>query len=286
MWQFDHPAITQLLQIILLRHQQKKACILVGLTGAQGSGKTTLARHLQVKLEQHALHCVAFSIDDLYLTHSDRKQLAQKVHPLLATRGVPGTHDLSLGFKTLAALSAAHFGTETLIPAFDKLIDDRKPKAAWPVFSGSVDIIILEGWCVGAVPQPNEQLKQAINELECLEDADGQWRYYVNQRLKDDYSRFFRQIDVLFMLKVPNMDSVFRWRYQQEQMLAQSSIGVQSVTTDIRNSSTMSKIQLRRFIQHFERLTCWMLEEMPERADLVLALDEQHNIERYDCNSK
>lgn len=264
----------------ITQHQPHRPMVL-GVNGAQGSGKSTLAVLLETLLTTaFHLKVTSFSIDDFYKTRAEREHLSRTVHPLLITRGVPGTHDVALGLGTLEALKTAAPGSEIAIPAFDKALDDRKPRDQWPVWRGPVDIILFEGWCVGARPQPDSDLANPINDLERLEDPDGRWRRYVNDQLKGPYQSWFAELDRLIMLKVPSMEQVFAWRLQQERQLAERYAGAAGQTLRL-----MNETQLRRFIQHFERLTRWMLKEMPNRADVVLSLNRCHQFNHILVNS-
>ncbi len=257
----------------LARQQaQQQTPMVVGLHGGQGAGKSTLSRLLQVLLgEGFDKTVVTLSIDDLYLTRAERQRLAQQVHPLLATRGVPGTHDVELGIDLLAQLKQSREVAVRMVQ-FDKATDDRQDESRWPTIVTPVDIIFFEGWCVGAVAQAEEELQPAMNELEARQDADGRWRQYVNHQLQTGYQKLFALIDRLIMLKVPSMEQVLQWRLLQEYKLARSLTGKQGP------SRLMSEAQLRHFIMHFERLTRASLKEMPQHADVVLSLDEQHRI--------
>lgn len=243
---------------------------MVGVNGAQGTGKSTLGRFLQLFLERrHNLRCVTLSIDDFYYTHEERELLAKNTHPLLLTRGVPGTHDVSLGISTCQQLLAADGQATTPIPRFNKALDDRYAPESWPRHEGATDVLLFEGWCVGNRPQLPETLQTPINALEADEDRDGRWRQYVNNSLQH-YQPWFRMIDQLVMLKAPSMAAIFRWRLEQEQKLAERHRGD--------NSRIMNSEQIIRFVQHYERLTTFALEEMPQRADCVFHLNEDHNI--------
>ena len=245
---------------------------MVGINGAQGTGKSTLGQFLELFLKhKYGLQCVSVSIDDMYYTRQEREQLARNTHPLLITRGVPGTHDLALGISVCEQLLAAGDQTETLIPRFDKANDDRLPPEQWTRHRGRTDVLLLEGWCVGNRPQPPDTLGDPINELEEKEDADGRWRRYVNINLQY-YQSWFNMIDQLVMLKAPSMAAIYRWRGLQEQKLAARHEG--------KGNRIMSNADIRRFVQHYERLTAYALEEMPERADWVFHLNEQHDITR------
>ena len=251
--------------------------VIVGINGAQGTGKSTLALFLETLLSQHLdCPCARFSLDDIYLTRAEREAKARTVHPLLLTRGVPGTHDIELGNRVLNELLAAGADSVVPIPAFDKSRDDRAPLAQWPLHRGAVKIILLEGWCVAALPEHDPQrLQQPINSLEALEDADGQWRGYVNQHLAGEYQAFFSRLDYLVMLRAPSMECILEWRTLQEQKLAER-LGVHQNGADA--GRIMTPEQIKRFIMHYERLTRVMLEEMPARSDTLYEIDEQHRI--------
>ncbi|MCV6609591.1 MAG: hypothetical protein OIF55_02350 [Amphritea sp.] len=270
------------------RKKRQNGPLVVGINGAQGAGKSTLFNLLEVILEEgFDLKVVGLSIDDLYKTRSDREQLADAVHPLLKTRGVPGTHDVELGIELLKRLKGefASTGQSVKIPVFDKSIDDRCPPALWQEWNDDADIIVLEGWCVGAVPQDEQALQTPVNDLEQTEDPDGAWRNYVNQQLQGAYKDLFAMVDVLIMLKVPSMESVFEWRSQQEKKLAERVKYIYDTQQPTQHLRIMNEDEIQRFIQHYERLTRTMLEELPDRADICLALNENHKISKIHVNS-
>lgn len=202
-------------------HDTEKQPIVVGIHGAQGTGKSTLTLFLREILLRHRNRSTAnFSLDDIYLTRGERQDLAERVHPLFITRGVPGTHDVALGQQVLNRLRSAAPEDATPIPAFDKSRDDRVPRDQWPVFGGRAEVILLEGWCLDARPEKDSALAEPMNRLEENEDPDGIWRSYVNDQLKGEYRQFFDEIDFLVMLKAPSMECVLEWRRLQEQKLA------------------------------------------------------------------
>ena len=261
-------------------HRQKAVGkpLLLGVNGAQGSGKSTLCRFLQLILaEAYQYKVIGFSIDDLYLTRAERQRLGQEIHPLLVTRGVPGTHDISLGQRILRALFDPT-GKRVALPVFDKALDDRRPPAEWPIVDGPADIVIFEGWCVGAKPQAEMELVKPVNGLELEEDPDGIWRTYVNRQLQGSYASLFDRIDRLILLKVPSMDCVYQWRSLQEQKLAEKT------ASTTYGSHIMDDTAMKRFIMHYERITRHVLAEMPERADLTLSLDHNHQFTNPDIH--
>ncbi|WP_044558922.1 kinase [Azospirillum sp. B4] len=236
---------------------------ILGICGAQGSGKSTLADGLAERLVASNLRVAVLSLDDLYLTKGERQDLARDVHPLLATRGVPGTHDVGLGLAVLDGLGAPG---RTLLPRFDKAVDTRAAEGAW--VEGPVDVVLFEGWCVGAVPQDAADLDAPVNDLERDRDTGGEWRRHVNAALAGDYQRLFGRLDALVLLAAPDFAVVRGWRIQQEETL-RARLRAAGKPTD----GTMTDEQVSRFIQFYERLTRHILAEMPGRADLTLRLD-------------
>ncbi|MES2342069.1 MAG: kinase [Pseudomonadota bacterium] len=237
----------------------------VGVCGTQASGKSTLTAVLRRLLEARGLRVAALSLDDLYLTHAERQVLAREVHPLLATRGVPGTHDVALGLAVLDGLARPG---EILLPAFDKAADDRRP-AGVPVV-GPVDVILFEGWCVGAVAQDPAALAEPVNALERERDPDGRWRSFVNAALAGPYQDLFTRIDLLVLLKAPSFEVVLAWRREQE---AKLRARLAREGGDLKRA--MTDDQVADFIAHYERLTRHILAEMPGRADVVVELDAE-----------
>jgi D-glycerate 3-kinase len=243
---------------------------LLGINGAQGSGKSTLAAFLAQALKEiHHQRVAVLSIDDLYKTRAERQQLGRDIHPLLVTRGVPGTHDVSMGLDLIRSLKVADDSTITPLPVFSKAMDDRTEPSAWRRFQGRPDVILFEGWCVGSTHQTEQDLTTPINRLERDEDRDGRWRRYANAQLEGHYKALFAELDGLLMLKVPDMSRVVEWRTQQESQLA-----AQSTSTDRR---LMDSAALERFIMHYERITRHSLTQLPQRADMVLSLNDEHD---------
>jgi D-glycerate 3-kinase len=243
-----------------------KRPLVLGICGAQGSGKSTLSMALAERLTARALTVALLSLDDLYLP-PDRRPL--DISPLFATRGVPGTHDVGLGDAVLNALKA---GTAVRLPRFDKAHDTPKPESEWPE-AISPDVIIFEGWCVGAVPQAETDLTQPVNALEIDRDPKGGWRAYANSQLVGPYQALFRHIDRLVFLAAPGFEAVQAWRTEQEHALA-ARLAAEGRT----GTHVMTDAEVAIFIQHYERLTRHILAEMPGRADLTLHLDAQRRL--------
>ena len=257
-------------QVRTLREREDRT-LFVGINGCQGSGKSTLAAFIcRALAEQGGLRAVSMSLDDFYLTQLDRQALAKKVHPMLATRGVPGTHDVDLMRSTFAALTSK--SGEVYVPRFDKAADDRTKIEQWHRIGAPVDVVIWEGWCLGLDPEPEDRLETAVNALEAEEDPTGVWRKYANTALQT-YQPLFQQVDYWIMLAAPNFDCVWRWRCEQEAKL-EAALG------DTRASKVMSPGEIARFVQFYQRLTEWSLDSIPQRMHLLYQLDEQRQIKQ------
>jgi D-glycerate 3-kinase len=239
--------------------------LVIGLCGAQGSGKSTLAAALADRLSAAGHRTAILALDDLYLPAADRAALAATVHPLLRVRGVPGTHDVEWGRILLDRLGEAG---PVALPRFDKATDDR---AASATVEGPFDVILFEGWCVGAAPQTADDLARPVNALETEADTGGVWRRHVNAALAGPYRALFARIDRLILLAVPGFEVVHRWRLQQEEELRGRKPDA---------ASLMDAAAVAAFIQHYERLTRHILTELPGRADLTLYLDPDRRVIR------
>jgi len=250
-------------------NEKKKKTLFVGLSGGQGSGKTTITRIIKlILINQYNLNIVSFSIDDFYKTYSERISSSKKVHKLFLTRGVPGTHDIRLLKKTFDHLLRNKFKT-FYIPKFDKSTDDRCPKSQWTKVKKKPDVVIFEGWCVGARHQVNKSLKKPINSLEKNYDKKMIWRKKVNNELKSRYKSVFKLIDNLIFLAVPSFKYVYKWRLLQEKKLKAKFK---------EKKRTMTENQIKKFVMYYERITKQMLKDLKTKADIVIKLDKKHRL--------
>jgi len=247
---------------------KKNKTILIGLSGGQGSGKSTIAKIIKLILNiKYNFNTISFSIDDFYKTLKSRKKMSKTVHKLFLTRGVPGTHDIKLLRKIFQKLLKKNFSS-FLIPKFDKSIDDRLKKKEWIKVKKKPEIIIFEGWCIGSQPQKISQLSKPINSLEKINDKKIIWRKRINNELKNNYKRIFKLIDKLIFLKVPSFEYVYKWRFLQEEKLKLTSKG----------KKTMSKSQVKEFIMYYERITKQMIKDLKYSADVIIKLDKKHRL--------
>jgi D-glycerate 3-kinase len=259
---------------IFLDYKKNKKIKIIGLTGGQGAGKSTITQIIKLILEiKYSLNVVYFSIDDFYKTLKERIKLSKTVHQLFNTRGVPGTHDTNLIKKTFLKLTKKIF-KPLAIPCFDKSCDDRFPKKKWQKIKRQPQIIIFEGWCVGAKPQEKKILEKPINSLEKKYDKDLKWRLKVNYELKNEYKKIFKKINRLIFLKVPSFECVYEWRLLQEKKLQLTSKG----------KKIMSPTQVKEFIMYYERITKQMLKDLEKKSYAVLYLDKKHRFNKIRFN--
>ena len=247
-------------------YQKDKKTKIIGLSGGQGAGKSTITSILKLIFKKkYGLDLCVFSIDDFYKTKSERIRMSKKIHPLFVTRGVPGTHDIKLLNKVILKLKKKKFNS-VLIPKFDKSKDDRFKKTKWQKIKKTPHIIILEGWCVGAIHQKKSELLRPINTIEKKLDKRLIWRNKVNNLLKNEYKKLFNKIDKLVYLKAPDFNHIFKWRLLQEQKLKLTS----------KSKKTMSKTQIKEFIMFYERITKHMMKKFSKISDLTVFLDKNH----------
>ena len=255
--------------------ERQNSTQIIGINGCQGSGKSTLADYLCTRItSEFNVTAVPLSLDDFYLTKAQRQKLSQDIHPLLATRGVPGTHDVDLAIDTINRLKTSK---NTHITRFDKSTDDRVAKADSSSIQGPVGLIVIEGWCFGAESVHQQELLEPSNDLERQYDTDGVWRQYVNSALAGDYQTLFNMADRLVMLAAPSFDRVFQWRLEQEQKL------IEALTLHKNKrltSNTMNEEEIEHFIGYFQRITEHCLLTIPERADHLYRLNNDRSVSK------
>lgn len=240
----------------------------LGINGCQGSGKSTLSEFLAWYMTDKSIKVAVLSLDDFYHDRETRQSMANDISPLLATRGVPGTHDTSLMSTTLASLAEKQ---EVTIPRFNKAQDNPFPKSQWSRVAAPVELVIMEGWCWGVQPQTPLQLRYPVNALEAEKDPNLTWRKWVNQQLTEYYTPLYQQMNFWVMLRAPGFDTVFKWRLEQEQKLA-VKVG------NTASTKVMSESDILDFIQFYQRLTEECLSSLPERCNVVFELDENRHI--------
>ena len=253
------------------KYKKKGKTLFLGFSGGQGSGKTTVAKIIKIILKNFFKRKIYISsIDDFYKTLKDRNKMSYSTHPLFKTRGVPGTHDINLVKKFFYFIKKKKF-KKTKLPKFDKSIDDRLKKKYWYNIKERPEVVILEGWCVGAKPQSNSLIKKPINILEKYEDKNLIWRKYVNEKLKREYKKLFAMIDCFIFMKIPNFNMVFKWRLLQENKLRKKSRFEKKI---------MPYNKIKRFIMFYQRITLQMIKDLSKSASIVMLLNENHEIKK------
>ena len=249
----------------------KKRPYFVGIAGGQGTGKTTSSSLIKIILTKYfKLKVFKISIDDFYKTRNERISLSKKVHPMLLTRGVPGTHDIDMMLKFFKKVKSKKF-KRLKLPTFNKAIDDRSNKKGWYDLKEKPDVIIFEGWCVGAKAEKNNTLNKTINLMEKNKDKKKIWRKYVNQQLKSKYKNLYSQLNCLIYLRAKNFNLLQKWRLKQERKLLLNSK---------KNSKLkiMNKEDVLSFMQTYQRVTQNMFKNMPKYASIILNLNSNHQI--------
>jgi D-glycerate 3-kinase len=255
----------------IAKKASKKKPYFVGLAGGQGSGKTTISSIIKIILEKYfKLKVFKISIDDFYKTRKERFNLSKKIHPMLLTRGVPGTHDVKMMLDFFKKVKSKNFKNIAL-PNFNKAIDDRFAKKNWYKIKEQPDVIIFEGWCVGAKAELNKTLKKPINSLEKANDQKHVWRNFVNQQLKTKYRKLYSQLNCMIYLKAKNFNLLQKWRLKQEHKLklkTKRSFG----------QKIMNKNDVLTFMQTYQRITENMIKKMPRYVSIILNLNSNHQI--------
>jgi len=246
---------------------ENKRTIFVGINGCQGSGKSTLADYLVCKLNEKKIKAISCSLDDFYLSATKRSMLAKTIHPLLKTRGVPGTHNTALLEQTMANFTKQKVNWK--LSKFNKVDDNPHDENLWPIIKDRKQVVIIEGWCWGIPAQPKGSLTTPVNKLEETYDPSRKWRDYVNQQLNDNYQHLFAQMELTVMLKAPSFDCVYQWRLEQEQKLSKTT-----------QTSVMNESDIAQFILYFQRLTEHALTVLPQQADFLFELDKNRQIIR------
>ena len=243
----------------------------IGLAGGQGTGKTTISSILKIILINYfKLNVFKISIDDFYKTRKDRIKLSKRIHSMLLTRGVPGTHDIKMMLDFFKSAKKKKF-KKMKLPLFDKSVDDRLPKKKWYEIKKRPDVIIFEGWCVGAKAQTNHEIKKSINSMEKSMDKQLKWRKFVNYNLKTSYKKLFKQLDSLLYLKASSFNQLRKWRLKQEKKL-------KIQTKNKKNLKIMDKKDVISFMQTYQRITENMFKNVPKYASIIMNLNSSHQI--------
>ena len=236
------------------------------ISGSQGCGKTTLLKLIKNNFKNfYNIDPLCISLDDYYLTKKQRNDLSKRIHPLLETRGVPGTHATEKITKTIQLFDKKKYPIK--IPKFDKLNDDRMPFSQ--IITSKKNMIFLEGWCCGCPPISNSFLQKNLNNIEKT-DSEYIWRKYYNKKLKKEYRLIFKHFEYLIYFKIPSFDCVLKWRIKQEKRLK---------LTKKKNTNYMNKKEIINFISYYEKITKWMMKNTLSKSDLTIKINKNQKIQ-------
>ena len=239
--------------------------------GSQGIGKSSFINIISKTIEKfYDKKILLLSLDNYYLSKKQRLLLSKKIHKLLVTRGVPGTHNIKELVKNVKQFNQEKYPITT--PLFDKLIDDRIKLNK--TIKTKCDILFLEGWCCGSSEIPKKFLYKNINYLEKINDPNNKWRNFYNNKLKIEYKKLFKLFDELIFLKTSSFDNVYKWRLKQEKTNQSKN----------KKSKRMTPNEIKFFIQHYEKITKWMIKDLNKKAQIVIQFEKNHKISSINFN--
>ncbi len=246
-----------------------------GFLGGQGTGKSTLVLVLSRILQCRGWRVCRLSLDDLYKTYEERLAL-QQFDPRLRWRGPPGTHDVELGLTVLRALKQKQNSHPVEIPRFDKSMHNGAGDRTTPEIVSSIDIVLFEGWFVGARPVDPAVFATAPPPI--LTEADRQFARDCNDQLHI-YLPLWDLIDGLIVLRPTDYRLSQQWRREAEQRMV----------TDGRTG--MSDAEINEFVEYFWRslhpdLFITPLCSDPTHVDLVIEIDANHTPAGIYCVSR
>lgn len=238
--------------------------LIQGILGGQGTGKSTLCIILKLILNYLGFSAANLSIDDLYLTHSERQKLKQQ-DPRLIWRGPPGTHDVDLGLQVIEQCLLGNSATQILIPRFDKSAfhgeGDRTESKAIP----RPDILLFEGWFVGVQPIAADYFDHPPAPINTPEDQ--QFALDNNERLKA-YLPLWNKLDRLIVLYPEDYRLSKQWRKEAEhKMIATGKTG-------------MSDTQIDRFVEYFWKALHpeLFIDPLTKSADLIVEIKSDRSL--------
>lgn len=235
-------------------NQTASTPLVIGINGAQGSGKTTLVNDLVGLLQTRGIRSIGFSLDDLYLPYQEQRQLAEqhRDNPLLKYRGQPGTQDLELGRQTLLSLlSTKEYSIR--IPQYDKSLrggyGDRMAQSEWLTVSRppAIDVVLFEGWCLGFRSLNESELSKYLDQVfkghsllfKHSRNYSSENLRQINSNLKLFETALYPLIDAWIYMRVSDVDVVYRWRKEQEDYMAATG------------RASLSDQQLEDFVSRF-----------------------------------
>lgn len=251
--------------------------LIVGVSGPQGLGKTYLVRELLSSLGKKFPNLVigGFSVDDFYVPHSHQLAISahakQEGNELLQGRGLPGTHDTELLYKTLINIRNKHPGVQ--IPLYDKSAyngqGDRRSTDKWQQLTTPVDVLLVEGWFNGFKALDSHTLRNAY----LTEPPSGvvqRHKLFHIEEVNDKLAEFHPIWDLFgafVFLRTNDIANVYRWRMEQEEALVAET------------GSGMTSHQVVHFVDRYMpvyRLYYWRVD--PPSPSLVVDINEKRQV--------
>jgi D-glycerate 3-kinase len=246
--------------------------LFVALTGAPGTGKAPQAFFLADELQARGFKVAMLSVRDFSMSLHAREFLAQRVHPLFINCGIAGTHDMQGLRKVLEALKSDRFEGPIHVPTFDMKFDVRANFSRWNVIDERPDIVLVRGWCLGAIAQESRELAVPVNETEAEEDTGGVFRRAVNDRIRSDYQPLYHFFDRWIVRQAPSFDVVRRWRLMDER---------ERRAREGADSGMRTEQELDRYLSLLERTVRDMMRALPPRAHYLFTLNEERQVSSY-----
>ena len=252
----------------LAAKKQRSQTYIQGILGGQGTGKTTLCIILKLILDYLGFSVASLSIDDLYLTYTEREELKLQ-DPRLIWRGPPGTHDIGLGLQTIEQCLQSDGNTKILMPRFDKsaykgLGDRTNPEAI-----DKPDILLFEGWFVGVKPIAEDCFHNCPHPI--VTEEDRQFAKDNNRRLQA-YLPLWDKLDSTIVLYPEDYRLSQQWRKEAERkMMATGKAG-------------MSDEEIDRFVEYFWQALHpeLFIKPLLKSADLVVEIKSDRSLGRID----
>jgi D-glycerate 3-kinase len=262
LWQLWLPLAIQLAD----ERSKLERPLIQGILGGQGTGKTTLAQVIILILRHLGCNTIGVSIDDLYKTYADRQKLLNEDNRL-KWRGPPGTHDVALGIELLDRVCQCDRSEPILIPRFDKSLHNGAGDRIESESVSKVDVVLFEGWFVGAIPVDASAFENPPAPI--ITPEDRQFAKDTNERLKE-YLPLWKRLDRLIVLYPVDYRLSKQWRKEAEQKLKETS-----------KKDVMSDDEIARFVDYFWRslhpeLFITPLTKNPDLVDLVIEIDAEH----------